>query len=75
MVKDAAREIGRDVAMGAPSAAVTVGGLVFGLTLQEWVYVLTILYTLVLLFKQIPRIYGCAVCFIRNKTCSRTCRD
>lgn len=74
-VREAVREAGKDLAYGVPAFGVSFMSKIAGLTLQEWVYVVTILYTIILIGKQIPKMIGCAVCFLRERTCKRTCKD
>lgn len=46
-----------------------------GLALQQWVYVVTILYTLFQIIRLLPKMYGCAACFYRNRTCNHSCKE
>lgn len=66
-VADAVKEI-------APPAIVTTASFC-GVSFQNWVYILTAAYTLVQLFRTIPKIIGCGRCFWTNKTCKLTCKN
>lgn len=44
-----------------------------GISFQEWVYILTALYTLVQIARLLPKLYGCTRCFAQEWTCPRTC--
>lgn len=50
------KKAGNELAQTAPPVGVTIGGLIFGLSLQDWVYVLTIVYTLLQIVRVIPRL-------------------
>lgn len=69
MVSDHAR----DALKATPPAVVTITSWA-GLSLQEWVYVFTLLYTGLLLIRAIPKSYACASCFVRHRSCDRKCK-
>ena len=46
-----------------------------GLALQQWVYVVTIVYTIIQIVRVLPKMYGCGLCFYRNRTCNRSCKE
>ena len=52
---------------------VTAGSFM-GLPFQQWVYILTALYTLFQIIRLLPKMYGCVRCFMRNRTCNRSCK-
>lgn len=45
-----------------------------GITLQEWVYIATIAYTIVQLLRLIPKIIACIKCFYKAGGCNRNCK-
>lgn len=45
-----------------------------GITLQEWVYIATIAYTVIQLLRLIPKIIACMRCFYKNGNCNRNCK-
>lgn len=67
------REAGKATLQGLPPIGVTITGIA-GLTLQQWVYVVTILYTLIQIIRLFPKIIGCAVCFWKHGTCDLNCK-
>jgi hypothetical protein len=67
------KTISRETTPLLPPVAVSVSSL-FGFTLQEWVYITTVVYALIQIGRQFPKIIGCAVCFYHNGTCKRTCK-
>jgi hypothetical protein len=69
MIKTVSKEVG---AM-APPVTVTIT-TILGYTLQEWVYIMTMLYTAIQISRLFPKMYGCAVCFTRDWTCNRKCK-
>lgn len=62
----------RAVASTVPPIAISATTYL-GFPLQEWVYILTALYTLVQLMRLLPKVYGCSRCFVQEWTCPRTC--
>lgn len=69
MVSDHAR----DALKATPPVVVTITSW-GGMSLQEWVYVFTLLYTGLLLIRAIPKTYVCASCFVRHRSCDRKCK-
>lgn len=45
-----------------------------GIALQEWVYIITIIYTLTLLVRSIPKTVACVKCFWKHRACDRRCK-
>jgi hypothetical protein len=56
-----------------PPAVVTITSWI-GMPLQEWVYVITLIYTSLLLIRAIPKTCVCVSCFVRHKSCDRKCK-
>lgn len=46
-----------------------------GIGFQSWVYILTGAYTLLQIFRLVPKIIGCGRCFYRNGTCKLECKS
>ena len=63
----------KEIAQSLPPTAVTVF-TIFGVTMQQWVYVLTAVYTLFQIIRLFPKMYGCVQCFSKKWTCPRTCK-
>ena len=63
---DAGKEI-------SPPILITAASFL-GLGFQSWVYILTAIYTLVQIFRLVPKVIGCGQCFYRNGTCRLDCR-
>lgn len=63
----------KELAQAAPPIIVTTTSFL-GIALQEWVYVLTGIYTLFQIIRLLPKMYGCVVCFYKYGTCKRTCK-
>lgn len=70
----AARDSVKEVAQVVPPVSVTATSLA-GISLEQWVYILTALYTVIQIMRLFPKVYGCVVCFKREWTCKRTCKD
>ena len=62
-----------EVVKVAPPMAVTAVSFM-GLPFQQWVYILTALYTIFQIIRLLPKMYGCVRCFMRTRTCNRSCR-
>lgn len=62
------------VARAAPPVAVSTFSFL-GFSLQEWVYVLTILYTGIQILRMLPKAVRCFRCFCRNLTCTGECQE
>lgn len=45
-----------------------------GFALQEWVYIITIVYTLTLIARSLPKTGACIVCFWKHRACDRKCK-
>ena len=45
-----------------------------GMALQDWVYILTITYTAILIIMKTPKLYAYAKCFYKYRSCDRRCR-
>ena len=45
-----------------------------GVSFQNWVYLLTAIYTVIQIFRLLPKIIGCGRCFYSNGTCTLVCR-
>lgn len=56
-----------------PPITVTAASFM-GLPLQQWVYLLTAVYTIFQILRLFPKMYGCVACFVKNGTCKRTCK-
>lgn len=67
------KEAGKAALQGAPPISVTISSIA-GLTLQQWVYVVTIIYTLIQILRLCPKVVGCIVCFWRHGTCDLNCK-
>jgi len=68
------KETVKAVVHSAPPTTLTVTAFV-GVPWQQWVYILGAVYWAILIFRSFPKMYGCCVCFYRNRTCKRNCRD
>lgn len=55
--------------------AIVSGATILGLELQHWVYVVTIVYTLIQILRTFPKIIGCGVCFYKHGTCTLQCKS
>jgi hypothetical protein len=64
---------GQDALKAAPPVAVSIASW-GGITLQEWVYIITIIYTVLLMFRAMPKTYACVTCFVRHRSCDRKCK-
>lgn len=65
----------KEMAQVIPPVSVTVTSIA-GIPIQQWVYLLTALYTAIQIARLFPKLYGCALCFKREGwTCRRTCKD
>lgn len=45
-----------------------------GIVWQEWVFILTAIYTLVQILRLVPKSIACIKCFKRNWTCDKSCK-
>lgn len=63
----------QDTIKAAPPVIVSIASW-GGISLQEWVYIITFAYTALLMVRAIPKTFACASCFIRHKTCDRKCK-
>lgn len=64
----------KEITSTAPPLTITVYSFM-GLPIQQWVYVLTALYTLFQVVRLLPKMYGCVICFYKYGTCKRTCKE
>lgn len=46
-----------------------------GVSFQNWVYILTAVYTLVQILRTVPKIIGCSKCFYTHRTCDMKCKE
>jgi len=46
-----------------------------GIGFQNWVYILTAIYTAVQLLRLLPKIIGCGNCFYKHGTCTLQCKN
>lgn len=62
------------VARTAPPLAVS-GAPFLGVTIPEWVGILTIIYTTFQILRLLPKMYSCALCFSRAWKCKKECKQ
>lgn len=63
-----AAQAGEVVRSTVPPVAVS-GLSLLGVTLNEWVYVITIVYTLMQIIRVLPKTIKCGRCFLHNGQC------
>ena len=68
------KEVTKEAAQMTPPVAVTATAIM-GFSLQEWVYIATIIYTVIQIARLFPKMYGCAVCCSRKWECKRNCKE
>lgn len=60
------------VARTAPPLVVS-GTTMLGVPWQQWVFILTAVYTLFQILRLLPKMYSCVLCFSREWKCKKIC--
>lgn len=76
------KKVAKEAALAVPPASVSAGYLA-GLTLQEWVWTLTVCYTILLILralglpvnKVLPQAYRCGRCLFLFRKCNGDCHQ
>lgn len=66
-------ELVKEGVKAAPPVVITVSTW-GGLALQDWVYIITFIYTLTLLLRSLPKTTACIKCFWKYRACDRRCK-
>lgn len=73
MKREAVASVGEAARNTAPPVTVSAFSLL-GIPLNEWVYIITIVWILYQFLRSIPKTFGCIQCFYKHRRCTLHCK-